>query len=474
MIKFARSALLYVGIVGSFAAVIWLLIELGTEMPARPLPSLSGFASAENLPLPETATGDWQSLLLNRLSHPLPVLLLQIIVILTVARLFGMIAVRLGQQPVIGEILAGIFLGPSLLGWIFPDTSAFVFPEESLKGLQALSQFGLIFFMFIIGTELDIGKVKNNSRDAVMISHSSIALSFFLGVGLAYFSFQTYAPAGVTFLSFSLFLGISMSITAFPVLARILRERGLTDSPLGVLAITCAATDDLTAWCMLAAIIAIVKAGSIAGALMTFCLAIAYVIFMLYVVRFQVNKWISRYLAQNKNPHLLVSGALLVLLLSAYIAEVIGIHALFGAFTAGVVMSEQADLREALRQKLEDISLLIMLPVFFALTGLRTQIGLLNQGTLWLVCGGITGLAILGKFGGSALVAKLMGRPWKEALSIGALMNTRGLMELIVLNIGYDLGILSPEIFAMLVIMALATTFMTGPLLGGINWYFRR
>lgn len=471
MIKLARSALLYVGIVGSFAAVIWMLIELGTGIPPRALP---GATSTESLPHPEIATGDWHSLLLNRLEHPLPVLLLQIIVILTVARLFGMIAIRFGQQPVIGEILAGIFLGPSLLGWMFPNLGAFVFPEESLKGLQALSQFGLIFFMFIIGTELDIGKVKTNSRDAVMISHSSIALSFFLGVGLAYFTYQTYAPAGVTFLSFSLFLGISLSITAFPVLARILRERGLTDSPLGVLAITCAATDDLTAWCMLAAIIAIVKAGSIAGALMTFCLAIAYVVFMLYVVRFQINKWISRYLAKNKNPHLLVSGALLVLLLSAYIAEVIGIHALFGAFTAGVVMSEQADLREALRQKLEDISVLIMLPVFFALTGLRTQIGLLNQGTLWLVCAGITGLAIFGKFGGSALVAKLMGRPWKEALSIGALMNTRGLMELIVLNIGYDLGILSPEIFAMLVIMALATTFMTGPLLQGINWYFRR
>lgn len=468
----ARSALLYVGIVGTFAAVIWLLIELGAGMPLRILPPSSLEALAGHTSHPELGSGNWLTLLQSRLSQPIPVLLLQIIVILTVARLFGMIAVRLGQQPVIGEIIAGIFLGPSLLGWVFPGFSAVIFPEESLKGLQALSQFGLIFFMFIIGTELDMGQVRHHSRDAVMISHSSIAWSFFLGVGLAYFTYQTYAPAGITFLSFSLFMGISMSITAFPVLARILRERGLTESPLGVLAITAAATDDLTAWCLLAAIIAIVKAGSIAGALMTFALAMGYVIFMLYVVRLQINKWMSRYLAQNRNPHLLVSGALLVLLLSAYLAEVIGIHALFGAFTAGVVMSEQADLRESLRQKLEDISVLIMLPVFFALTGLRTRIGLLNEGAHWLLCAGITGLAILGKFGGGTLIAKIMGRPWKEALSIGALMNTRGLMELIVLNIGYDLGILSPEIFAMLVIMALVTTFMTGPLLGGINRYF--
>lgn len=470
----ARSALLYIGIVGTFAAVIWLLIELGAGMPLRVLPDLSTPALADTVPHPEMTSGDWLTLLQNRLGQPLPVLLLQIIVILSVARLFGAIAVRLGQQPVIGEIVAGIFLGPSLLGWALPGFSAVIFPEESLKGLQALSQFGLIFFMFIIGTELDMGKVRHHSRDAVMISHSSIAWSFFLGVGLAYFTYQTYAPAGITFLSFSLFMGISMSITAFPVLARILRERGLTESPLGVLAITAAATDDLTAWCLLAAIIAIVKAGSIAGALMTFVLAMGYVIFMLYVVRLQINKWMSRYLAQNRNPQLLVSGALLVLLLSAYLAEVIGIHALFGAFTAGVVMSEQADLRESLRQKLEDISLLVMLPVFFALTGLRTRIGLLTGGEHWLLCAGITGLAIAGKFGGGTLIAKMMGRPWKEALSIGALMNTRGLMELIVLNIGYDLGILSPEIFAMLVIMALATTFMTGPLLQAINVYFRR
>lgn len=473
-IKMARNALLYIGIVGSFVAVIWLLMELGAGLSSRETGALPQPATGEVLqPTPHHTVGDSWSLLRNRLEQPLSVLLLQIIVILSIARIFGMIATSLGQQKVIGEILAGIFLGPSLMGWLWPGFSTFIFPEESLKGLQALSQFGLIFFMFIIGTELDINKIKHNSRDAVLISHSSIALSFFLGVGLAYLMYENYAPPRVTFLSFALFLGIALSITAFPVLARILRERKLTESPLGMLAITCAATDDLTAWCLLAAIIAIVKAGSIAGALATFALTVGYLIFMLYIVRNQLNKWISRYLAKKKDPYLIVSGALLMVLMSAYLAEVIGIHALFGAFTAGVVMSEQTDLTEALQEKLEDISLLILLPIFFAFTGLRTQIGLLNGGSLWLLCGAITVMAIVGKFGGGTLMAKLTGRPWQESLSIGALLNTRGLMELIVLNIGYDLGILSPEVFAMLVLMALATTFMTGPLLHFINWYFK-
>jgi len=474
MIKSARNVVLYVGIVGSFAAVIWLLVVLGNQLP---LPegqtSLLGSAWGETLSV-TAVTESIGAHFGHQFSHPLSILLLQIIFILALARAFGMVAAKFGQQAVIGEIIAGIFLGPSVLGWFWPDLTAFVFPEASFPALQAISQFGLIFFMFIIGTELDLRQLKNNSRDAVVISHISIVFPFFLGVLLAYGIYETQAPKQVSFLSFALFLGIALSITAFPVLARIIRERGLTESPMGVLAITCAATDDITAWCMLAAIIAIVKAGSIAGALVTVGLAIGYVLLMLYVVRRLLDNWLALYLTHNKDPRIVVSGALLLLLCSAYTAEIIGIHALFGAFTAGVIMSEQTELKEALREKLEDISLLVLLPVFFAYTGLRTQIGLLNSYSLWILCGTITFLAILGKFGGSTLAAKLVGRSWQESLSIGALMNTRGLMELIVLNIGYDLGILSPEIFAMLVIMALATTFMTGPLLGGFKWYFRR
>ena len=467
--QMTRNVLLYMGIVGVFAGAIWLLILLGDQLPftAQPgavaSPEISGATpSGENL-LPAKPQ--------SRYSFSL--LLLQTIVILAIARTFGVLATKVGQQPVIGEIIAGIFLGPSLLGWMWPGATAFVFPESSLPALQAISQFGLIFFMFIIGTELDLGAMRSHSRGAVLISHSTIAFSFFLGVVFAYLTYGAYSLPGVSFLSFALFMGIALSITAFPVLARILRERGLIDTPLGALALTCAAIDDLTAWCLLAAVIAIVKAGSIAGAMMTFVLAVGYVLFMVFLVRTQVNRWMAKYLAPYRDSRIIVSGVFLVLLISAYLAEVIGIHALFGAFTAGVVMSEQTELKEALREKLEDISLLVLLPVFFAYTGLRTQIGLLNDAAMWGLCGVVILLAMLGKFGGSSMITKLTGRPWQQALSLGALMNTRGLMELIVLNIGYDLGILSPQIFAMLVLMALVTTFLTGPLLHLIDWLFR-
>ena len=458
----ARSFALYAGIVGFFIGAIWLLVSLGGQMHP-----VAGFVAAT--PAPETGSVPLTELIRAHFQqqngHSFSVLLMQIIIILAFARFFGVIATKFGQQPVIGEIIAGIFLGPSLLGWVWPGGTSLLFPEESLNALKAISQFGLIFFMFIIGTELDLGKLKNHSRGALLISHGTIAFCFFLGVGFAYFTYEAYAPKQVAFLSFALFMGIALSITAFPVLARILRERGLSDTPLGSLVLTCAASDDLTAWCLLAGVIAIVKAGSIAGAMITFALAIGYVSFMVFLVRSQVNRWMARYLAPYRDSRIIVSGVFLVLLISSFIAEVIGIHALFGAFTAGVVMSEQTELKEALREKLEDISVLVLLPIFFAFTGLRTQIGLLDTQMLWILCGVVSLLAVLGKFGGASLITKLTGRPWRDSLSVGALMNTRGLMELIVLNIGYDLGILSPQIFAMLVIMALATTFMTGPLM---------
>lgn len=456
-----RNVLLYLGIVGFFAGAAWLFITTGDRVPPA--------AVVPEVLLP----GQSATVAQPQFSHSFSQLLLQIIVILAMARIFGVLATKLGQQPVIGEIIAGIFLGPSLLGWMWPSATAFIFPAPSLPALQAISQFGLIFFMFIIGTELDLGAIRNHSRGALVISHSTIAFSFFLGVLFAGLTFGTYTLPGVTFLSYALFMGIALSITAFPVLARILRERGLSDTPLGALALTCAATDDLTAWCLLAAVIAIVKAGSIAGAMITFVLAVGYVLFMVFLVRTQVNRWMASYLAPYRDSRIIVSGVFLVLLVSAYLAEVIGIHALFGAFTAGVVMSEQTELKEALREKLEDVSVLVLLPIFFAYTGLRTKVGLLDNSALWALCGIVVALAVLGKFGGSSLVARLTGRPWQQALSLGALMNTRGLMELIVLNIGYDLGILSPQIFAMLVLMALVTTFLTGPLLHLVQWIFR-
>ena len=453
-----KRFLWYPAIIGVFGALIWLILQKGQSLPmtthavVQPSPTAAG-----------TVADSWWRYLDN-LKHPLGLLLLQIILIMLAARAFGILANKLRQPAVVGEIIAGVLLGPSLLGWVAPSFSGFLFPAESLKSLQFLSQIGLAFFMFIVGMELDLSKIRNKAHDAVMISHASIIIPFFLGVWLAYFLFTRFAPANVSFLSFALFMGIAMSITAFPVLARIVQERKLTHTPLGIMAITCAAADDVTAWCILAVVVAIVNAGGIISALATILLAIVFVTVMLVLVRPWMNRVIQLQMAKG-NQKAAVSLVFFILLISAWIAEVIGIHALFGAFLAGVIMPHDTPIRQLLTDRLEDVSVLLLLPIFFVFTGLRTHIGLLNQGDLWIVAGMIMLVAVAGKLGGSTITARLMGQSWRQSVSIGALMNTRGLMELVVLNIGFDLGILSPEIFAMLVLMALATTFMTGPLL---------
>jgi len=410
---------------------------------------------------------------MTNLHHPLALLLAQIVTIIFVARLFGWICMKMKQPSVIGEMIAGIVLGPSLLGLYFPEFSAFLFPKESLGNLQFLSQIGLILFMYIVGMELDLSVLRKKAHDAVVISHASIIIPFALGIGLSYFIYKEFAPDGVQFSSFALFIAIAMSITAFPVLARIVQERNLHKTKLGTIVITCAAADDITAWCILAAVIAIVKAGSFASSIYVILMAIAYVFLMIKIVRpflkrigdLQAGKGII-----NKS---IVAIFFLTLIISAYATEVIGIHALFGAFMAGAIMPENVKFRNLFIEKVEDVALVLLLPLFFVFTGLRTQIGLLNDAHLWMTAGLIIAVAVTGKFIGSALTAKFLRINWKDSLTIGALMNTRGLMELIVLNIGYDLGVLSPEIFAMMVIMALFTTFMTGPLLDFINFIFK-
>lgn len=405
----------------------------------------------------------------HNLHHPLAILLLQIITIILTARVFGILFKKMGQPAVIGEIIAGIFLGPSFLGHYFPEYASFLFPEKSLGNLQFLSQIGLILFMFVIGMELDLKVLRNKAKDAIVISHASIIFPFALGIGLAYFIYRRFAPDHVHFLSFALFMGIAMSITAFPVLARIVQERGLSKTRLGTIAITCAAADDITAWCILAAVIAIVKAGSVLSALYTLVMAVVYVLLMLRVVRPFLQRLGDRYSSKESLSKPVVAIFFITLLVSAYATEFIGIHALFGAFLAGAVMPSNISFRNVFIEKVEDVALVLLLPLFFVFTGLRTQIGLLNDPYLWQVCAAIVFVAVAGKFAGSAFAAKFVGQSWRDSLSIGVLMNTRGLMELIVLNIGYDLGILSPEIFAMLVIMALLTTMMTGPGLNLIN-----
>jgi Kef-type K+ transport system membrane component KefB len=282
-----------------------------------------------------------------------------------------------------------------------------------------------------------------------------------------------FAPEGVAFLPFALFMGIALSITAFPVLARIVQERGIHKTKLGAIVITCAAADDITAWCLLAAVIAIVKAGTFVSSLYIIGLAIAYVLVMLFVVKPFLKKIGELYGTKNSLNKPVVAIFFLTLIISSYCTEIIGIHALFGAFMTGVIMPDITKFRNLFIEKVEDVSVILLLPLFFVYTGLRTEIGLINDPYLWKVTGFIILVAVVGKFFGSALAAKFVGQSWRDSLTIGALMNTRGLMELIVLNIGLDLKVLTPEVFTMMVIMALVTTFMTGPTLNIINFIFK-
>ena len=310
----------------------------------------------------------------NNIKSPLGLILLQIISILLVSRVFGTLFVKLKQPAVVGEMVAGIFLGPSIMGALAPGFSDFIFPKNSLNNLQFLSQIGLAFFMFIIGMELDIEKLRKKAHNAVVISHASIVFPYFLGVTAAYFLFEKFAPTNVGFTAFALFMGIAISITAFPVLARILHERGLTKSSLGAIVISCAAFDDVSAWCILAVVIAIAKAGGIGSAIFTIALTIVFVMIMLILVRPLLKKICNQFEQSDDLNKNLVVIVFFVMLLSACITEVIAIHALFGAFLAGVIMPQKTSIRNLLMEKIEDVSILMLLPLFFAFTGLRTQI----------------------------------------------------------------------------------------------------
>lgn len=453
-------------VTGIFLFVMYIIVDRGELMEAGKVTSVAEVKETDGFE-------QIKSTLHHNFTHPLAILLLQIITIIATARVFSFLFRKIGQPSVIGEIVAGIFLGPSFIGAYFPEFSTFLFPKGSIPNLQFLSQVGLILFMFIVGMELDLKVLRKKASDAVVISHASIIFPFALGMGLSYFIYEEHAPANVQFLSYSLFIGIAMSITAFPVLARIVQERQMSKTRLGALVITCAAADDITAWCVLAAVIAIVKAGSIVSSLYIIVMAVGYVILMLKVVQPFLKRVGDVYSKQDSIGKPVVAIFFAVLLLSSYVTEVIGIHALFGAFMAGVIMPQNLHFRNIFVEKIEDVSLVLLLPLFFVVTGLKTQIGLLNDSNMWTICAMIITVAVTGKFLGSALAARYMGQTWKESLTIGAFMNTRGLMELVVLNIGFDLGVLSPEIFAMMVIMALVTTLMTGPALDLINYLFK-
>jgi Kef-type K+ transport system membrane component KefB/nucleotide-binding universal stress UspA family protein len=401
----------------------------------------------------------------NILHSPLALFMVQAALIIALSRVVGLVVGALGQPMVIAEIVAGILLGPSLLGLVSPTATTALFPKESMPLLSMISQIGLVLFMFLIGLELDPKLLRGKAHTSVVISHSSIIVPCLLGALLGLYLYPRLSSPDVPFASFVLFMGVAMSITAFPVLARILAERRLLKTKIGAITITCAAVDDVTAWCLLAFVVSIAKSADLKGAAFTVALALAYIAAMFVLVR----PFLRRLGAVSSNTEGLtqnhVAVTLLTLLLSSWTTELIGIHALFGAFMLGAVMPKEGNFSRLLAEKLEDLVVVFLLPMFFAYSGLRTQLGLLSTSSSWFMCALVILVACLGKFGGSAVAARLTGLRWREAGALGILMNTRGLMELIVLNIGLDLGVISPTLFTMMVIMALVTTFMTTPLL---------
>ncbi|BAY50067.1 sodium/hydrogen exchanger (plasmid) [Scytonema sp. HK-05] len=397
--------------------------------------------------------------------HSLILVLLEVLIVIGLSRLVGL-GFRLIKQPqVIGEIVAGIMLGPSLFGLVAPDLAATLFPAQTVPFLNVLSQVGLIFFMFLIGLELNPKYLKCQIKVAIFTSLFSIVLPFSLATLLALLLYQSGFNPSVSFTPFALFLGCAMSITAFPVLARIISEKKLLGTHLGALALTCAAVDDLMAWFLLAMAITVTRTNSITGAFPTIVAALLYIGFMMTVGRWFLQRVATYYRRTGCLDDFLLAGIYMGIVASALITELIGIHLIFGAFLLGAVLPKDADLVQELTQKTQAFILIFLLPVFFAYSGLRTEIGLLNRPELWLLCAGIVGIATIGKYGGAYAAARVCGIEKQEASALGWLMNTRGLTELIVLNIGLSLGVISPLLFTMLVIMALVTTFMTSPML---------
>ncbi len=346
----------------------------------------------------------------------LPILLLQITVILLAARIVGWLFRRVGQPQVMGEMVAGILLGPSLLGWVAPGISAALFPRASLGFLNSLSQIGLLLFMFLVGIEMNPQFLRGRKHSAVVISHVSIIIPFFMGTLVALYLYPRLSDDGVAFTHFALFFGTAMSITAFPVLARILTERNLIRSSVGTVAIACAAVDDVTAWCILAGVVVLVRASIVAIPLwLTLTGTALYVGIMFLGTRRALRRLEVVFWARKKITPDMMAVILVLVLASALITERLGIHALFGAFLMGAIMPKDQGFVHAIRQKLETLTVVLLLPLYFASTGLRTSIGLLSGSDMWFYCGLIIVVAVAGKFGGATFGARLSGMPWREA-----------------------------------------------------------
>jgi Kef-type K+ transport system membrane component KefB len=395
---------------------------------------------------------------------PLIHVLLTLAAVVALGWLLGNLFRWLGQPPVIGEVIAGIALGPSILGRISPDAAEWLLPAPSADVLKVIAQLGVILYMFLIGLELNLDSLKGRVRSIATISYTGIVIPFLGGAGLALYLHPRVSSDDVPFLSFALFLGVAMAITAFPVLARILSDRGMHKSQLGVTALACAALGDASAWCLLALVVGVAQA-DVGSALLVIGLTAVFVAFMFLIVRPLAARW----LAPRELTRSLTALIFVALLGSALVTEWIGIHAIFGAFLLGAVIPHDSAVAREFTHKLEDLVTVLLLPAFFAYTGLRTQIGLVAGVEEWLICLLIIAVATAGKIGGTFVAARFVGLTWRDSSALGVLMNTRGLMELIVLNIGLDLKIISPTLFAMMVVMALVTTIMTAPLLSWIE-----
>lgn len=443
-----KMAAIYAVVILSSLALVTLVLRFGSGLKS---PEPAGSEPAGGEELIDTHEVLWK-------------LLLATAIVIVAARLVGALFRRFGQPQVVGEIAAGIILGPSLLGAVWPGATELLFGPDVLPFIEILAQIGLILFMFLIGVELDVRLIRGRGHAAAMVSHVSIVAPFLTGVVLALAIFSRLGSAEGDFVSFALFLGASMSVTAFPVLARILTERGLNRTRLGAVTITCAAIDDITAWSLLAIVVAVAAAEGLASAFVTITLSVVFIAIMILAVR----PFLAR-VAERQDaglPGTLFALILAGLLLSALATDRLGIHAIFGAFLFGAILPHDSPFIHELTAKLEDFSVVFLLPLFFAFSGLRTDIGQIGTDPqMWLFTALILLVAIAGKWGGSTLAARYVGLEWRESMALGTLMNCRGLTELVILNIGLDLGVIPPSLFAMLVIMALVTTYMTTPLL---------
>ena len=390
---------------------------------------------------------------------------IQLIIILVVVQIFGYLCQFIGQPRVIGEILAGLALGPTLLGTLLPQVEATVFTKSALPTLQTLGDIGLVLYMFSLGTHIDTHAMLKHGRKATVVSLSGVLLPLAMGGALAFSVYPEFAGPQANLLSFMLVVGTAMAITAFPVLARLLEERGMLGDKIGALALLCAAIDDVVGWCLLALVIAIIHATGMISVLMTVVYLALFVGVMLIVVR-PLMVFADQHL---KSKPTLMALTVILLLLSATATNAIGIHPVFGAFMMGVILPRRTAFVEQVKN-IDQVNYLIFLPLYFVYNGLRTHIGLINSPTLWLLCIGVLAIACISKILGASLSLKVFGASWKESLTLGTLMNTRGLVGLIVLNIGLDLGVISPTFFAMLVIMAVVTTMMAPPLLSFLGY----